>query len=47
MRNTHGVVIGQRQILLSKKNVFPKPLSFIVLPLKLIFELDHRFLYRK
>ena len=43
MPNTLGVVIGQRQILLSKKISFPGRLSFIVPALYLIFELDHRF----
>jgi hypothetical protein len=45
MCNAMVVVIGQRQILLSKKMSLSNRLSFIVLVFSLIFELDHRLLH--
>jgi hypothetical protein len=44
MCNVLVVVIGQKQVLLSKKMLFSNRLSFIVPLLYLIFELDHRLL---
>ena len=45
MCNAMVVVIGQMQILLSEKMSLSNRLSFIVLVLSLILELDHRFLH--